>query len=86
MCVSVIGFEDVKEAMDIRLCCCSFDFFFFWLMPIFSRLVFMTFWFMDLEPTMKFSWSDVHPGFFAFRRIFMKFSYCLDVMMSFLSR
>jgi hypothetical protein len=38
-----------------------------------------------LEPTMKLSWSDVHPGFLVFRRMFIKFSYCLDAMLSFLS-
>ena len=41
---------------------------------------------MDLEPTMKFSWCDVHPGLLAFLRMFMKFSYCLYVMSFFLSR
>ena len=29
--VSVIGFEDVEEAMDICLGCCSFDFLFVFL-------------------------------------------------------
>ena len=31
MCVGVIGFKDVEETMDIRLCCCSFDFLFVFL-------------------------------------------------------
>jgi hypothetical protein len=35
-------------------------FLFFWLIPSLSRFVSMTFSFMDLEPTMKLSWSDVH--------------------------
>ncbi len=60
-------------------------FLFFWLIPNLSRLVSMTFSFIDLEPTMKLSWSDVHPGFLVFRRMFIKFSYCLDAMLSFLS-
>ncbi len=33
--------------------------FFFWLMTNFPRLMSMVFSFMDLEPTMKLSWSDV---------------------------
>ena len=61
-------------------------FFFFWLIPNFSRLKSMVFSFMDLDPTMKLSWSDIHPGFLAFLRMFMKFSYCLDVMLFFFSR
>ncbi len=44
--------------------------FFFWLIPIFSRLVSMTCSCMVLEPTMKFNWSVVHPGFLAFLRMF----------------
>ncbi len=43
----------------------------------------MTFSFTVLEPTMKFICSDVQPEFFVFRSIFMKFSYCLDDMVSF---
>ncbi len=61
-------------------------FLFFWLMPILSRLVSIAFSFMDLEPTMKFSWSDVHPGFLVFLRMFMRFSYCLYVMSFFVSK
>ncbi len=61
-------------------------FLFFWLIPSLSRLVSITFSFMVLEPTIKFSWSDVHPGFLAFLRMLIKFSYCLDVILSFLSR
>ena len=45
----------------------------------------MAFSFMVLEPTIKLSWSDVHPGFLAFLRMFIKFSYCLDAILSFLS-
>ena len=47
----------------------------------------MTFSFIVLESTtmMKFICSDVHPGFFAFRSILMKFSYCLDDLLSFFS-
>ena len=86
MRVGVVGLEDIEEAMDVCLGCCCFDFFFFWLIPIFSRLVSMAFSFMVLEPTMKFSWSVVHPGFLAFLRMFKKFSYCLNAMLSFLSR
>ncbi len=46
----------------------------------------MTLSFIVLDPTSKFICSDVHPGFFAFRSLFMKFSYCLDTMLSFFSR
>ncbi len=60
--------------------------FFFWLIPSLSRLVSMAFSFMVLEPTIKFSWSVVHPGFLAFLRISIKVSYCLDAILSFLSR
>ena len=60
--------------------------FFFWLIPSLSMLVSMAFSFMVLEPTMKFSWSVVHPGFLAFLRISIKVSYCLDAILSFLSR
>ncbi len=63
-----------------------FFFFFFWLIPNLSRLVSMSFSFMVLEPTIKFSWSVVHPVFLAFLRISIKFSYCLDAILSFLSR
>ncbi len=52
-------------------------FFFFWLIPSFSRLASIAFSFMVLESTIKLSWSDVHPGFLAFLRMFMRFSYCL---------
>jgi hypothetical protein len=38
----------------------------------------MAFSLMVLEPTIKFICSDVHPGLLPFRRISMKFSYCLD--------
>ncbi len=48
--------------------------------------MFMTLSFIVLESTMKFICSDVHPGFFAFRSTLMKFSYCLDDMLSFFSR
>ncbi len=61
-------------------------FFFFWLIPSLSRLVSIAFSFMVVEPTIKFSWSDVHPGFLAFLRIFITFSYCLDAILSFLFR
>ncbi len=61
-------------------------FLFFWLIPSLSRFVSMTFSFIDLEPTIKLSWSDVHPGFLAFLRMFIKFSYCLETISSFLSR
>ncbi len=61
-------------------------FLFFWLMPILWRFVSMDFSMIVLEPTMKFSCSDVHAGFLSFRRICMKFSYCLDSMFSFISR
>ena len=61
-------------------------FLFFWLIPNLSRFVSMAFSFMVLEPTIKLSWSDVHPGFLAFLRMFIKFSYCLDTILSFLSR
>ena len=46
----------------------------------------MGFSMMDVDPTMKFSWSDVHPGFLAFLRMFMKFSYYLWVMSFLVSR
>ena len=61
-------------------------FLFFWLIPSLSRLVSIAFSFMVLEPTMKLSWSDVHPGFLAFLRISIKFSYCFDAILSFLAR
>ena len=61
-------------------------FLFFWLIPSLSRFVSMAFSFMVLEPTIKLSWSDVHPVFLAFLRMFIKFSYCLDAILSFLSR
>ena len=61
-------------------------FLFFWLIPSLSRFVSMVFSLMVLEPTIKLSWSDVHPGFLAFLRMFIKFSYCLDTILSFLSR
>jgi hypothetical protein len=61
-------------------------FFFFWLIPSLSKLVSMAFSFMVLDPTIKFSWSVVHHGFLAFLRISIKFSYCLDAILSFLSR
>ncbi len=61
-------------------------FLFFWLIPSLSRLASISFSFMVLEPTIKLIWSDVHPGFLAFLRMFMKFSYCLNVISSFLSR
>ena len=42
MCVYVVSFKDVEEAVDICLDCCVFDFFlFFWLMSILSRFVSM---------------------------------------------
>jgi hypothetical protein len=41
-------------------------FFFFCLIPSLSRFVSMAFSFMVLEPTIKLSWSDVHPGFWPF--------------------
>ena len=64
MCVCVVGFEDVKGTVDICLVCRDFDFLlFFWFMPILSRFVSMGFSFTVLEPTMKFSCSDVHPRF-----------------------
>ncbi len=59
MCVVVVGFEDVEEAMDVCLSCCCFDFLFLFL---------------------------VDPVFLAFLRISIKVSYCLDVILSFLSR
>ncbi len=59
---------------------------FFWLIPSLSRFVSMAFSFIDLEPTMKLSWSDVQPGFLAFLRMFIKFPYCLNAIFSFLSR
>ena len=86
MRVGVVGLEDIEEAMDVCLGCCCFDFFFPWLIPIFSRLVSMAFSFMVFEPTIKFSWSVVHPVFLAFLRISIKVSYCLDAIFSFLSR
>ncbi len=61
-------------------------FLFSWLMPIFSRFVSMAFSLIVLEPTIKFSCSDVHPGLLVFCWISMKFSYCLNDMSSFLSR
>ncbi len=86
-CVCVVGFEDVKGTVDICLVCRDFDFLlFFWFMPILSRFVSMTFSLMVLEPTVTFICSDVHPGSFAFRRISMKFWYCLDDILSFFSR
>ncbi len=60
--------------------------FFFWLMPILSRLISIAFSFTDFEPTMKLSWSDVQPGFLTFLRMFMRFSYCLYTMSFFVSR
>ena len=87
MRVGVVGLEDVEEAMDVRLSCCCFDFLFLFLViPSLSRLVSMAFSFMVLEPTIKFSWSVVHPVFLAFLRISIKVSYCLDAIFSFLSR
>ena len=61
-------------------------FFFFWLIPSLSRFVSMVFSFMVLEPTIKFSWSVVHPVCLALLRISIKVSYCLDAILSFLSR
>jgi hypothetical protein len=52
-------------------------------MTILSRFVSMTLSFIVSDPTMKFICSDVQSGFFAFRSIFMKFSYCLDVIFFF---
>ena len=46
--------------------------FFFWLIPSLSMLVSMAFSFMVLEPTIKFSWSVVHPGFFGLSKDFHK--------------
>ena len=71
--------------MDVCFGCCVYDFF-FWLMPILSRLISIAFSCMDFEPTMKLSWSDVQPGFLNFLRMFMRFSYCLYVMSFFVSR
>ena len=61
-------------------------FLFFLLIPILSRFSSLAFSLIDLEPNMKFSWSDVHPGFLGFLRMSMKFSYCLYVMSSFVPR
>ncbi len=61
-------------------------FLFFWLIPSLSRFVSMTFSLMVLEPTIKISWSNAHPGFLAFLRMSIKFSYCLDAILSCLSR
>ena len=34
---------------------------------------------IDLEPTMKFSCSDVHPGFLDLRIMSIRFEYCFRV-------
>ena len=86
VCVGVVCFEDVEEAVDVRLSCGALYFFlFFWLIPSFSRFLSMTSSLIVLEPTMKFSCSDVQPGFLALRIMSIRFEYCLMSMLSFLS-
>ena len=85
VCVGVVCFEDVEEAVDVRISCGVFFFLFLWLMPNFSRFLSMASSLIVLEPTMKFSCSDVHPVFLTLRIMSMRFEYCLRSMLSFLS-
>ena len=85
-CVGVVCFEDVEETVDVRFSCDSLYFFlFFWLMPSFSRFLSMASSLIVLDPTMKFSCFDVHPGFLALRIMSIRFEYCLRSILSFLS-
>jgi hypothetical protein len=73
--------------MFVFLSCYIFDFFLILLVDAYLVEVFIPSFSVDsFGAIMKFSCPDVHPGILAFLRMSIKFSYCLYVMSSFLSR